>query len=75
MLFDDARCDAHALPLNRASPCRPVLCRCCAGVAAVVPAGCGCEPAYVAQRAELQFQYPTLTPEYLAGVLGRTGLQ
>ncbi|PSC68025.1 hypothetical protein C2E20_8336 [Micractinium conductrix] len=42
--------------------------RCCAGVAAVVPAGCGCEPAYVAQRAELQFQYPTLTPEYLAGV-------
>jgi len=39
-------------------------------MAAVLCAECGCNPAFVALRDQLQLEYPTLTPAYLRGVNG-----
>lgn len=36
----------------------------------VAAACCGCDPGFVALRADLHYQYPELTPEYLEGQQG-----
>lgn len=43
-------------------------CRCCAALAPIFAARCGCNPSFLAIRDALQETYPTLTPTYLQGV-------
>lgn len=43
-------------------------CRCCAALAPIFTAQCGCNPDFLAIRDSIQEAYPVLTPAYLQGV-------